>query len=413
MRDLLEGAMKSATQILFVLFVFVLLAIPTFGQTERLIYKFSTTIGNPFSGIVIVKGSAYGTANGVYELSTKKQEVIYDCESSASLIADSAGNLYGLTGPNTESRCSSIGTVFELSQSKTGWTETTLHAFTGGADGRPGSLEDQGSLIMDASGNLYGTTYAGGLSGCGVVFELSPNGDGTWRESVLYAFTGLNGDGSNPVASVTLDTAGNLYGTTLYGGIYGFGTVFELTPSSAGWTETVLHSFENLDPSNGALPIAGLVIDSEGNLYGTTWEGGANSGDWGTVYEVSPPNWDFTLLHSFEGTPSDGALPGASLTFDAQGNLWGTTFSGGRQDSQHEECSSYDWGCGTVFELKPLAGNWEYSVVHFFAGAYTDGADPFGGIVFDSKGNAWGTTANGGHEYYPNMFTGTLYEIIP
>jgi uncharacterized repeat protein (TIGR03803 family) len=186
-------------------------------------------------------------------------------------------------------------------------TETVLYAFTGGSDGGG----PYAGLIADRAGNLYGTTIGGGASHNGVVFKLSPSG----AETVLYSFTGGSGDGAGPSAGLIADRAGNLYGTTLFGGASNFGTVFKLSPSG---TETVQHSFTG---SDGVFPRAGLIADRAGNLYGTADGFTSNAG---TVFKLSPSGTE-TVLHSFAG--SDGAIPQAGLIADRAGNLYGATFN--------------------------------------------------------------------------------------
>jgi uncharacterized repeat protein (TIGR03803 family) len=255
----------------------------------------------------------------------------------AALLRDAAGNLYGTTNAGGAfSPCfqtlfnNGCGTVFEVSA--TG-TETVLYSFSGGADGADPFAE----LIRDAAGNLYGTTVGGGPSsvcggGCGTVFKLSPSG----TETVLHTFSG-GADGGAPVAGLIRDAAGNLYGTTTSGGSVNrlclgdgdtCGVVFRLSPTG---TETVLHSFTRGD---GANPNAGLIADSAGNLYGTTEFGGAYGR--GVVFELSrcdsaPSGYDFKVLYSFTGG-ADGAFPIARLVRDATGNLYGTTYLGGTYD---------------------------------------------------------------------------------
>jgi len=217
--------------------------------------------------------------------------------------------------------------------------EKVLYSFqNNGSDGN----YPYASLISDTQGNLYGTTSMGGAYGYGAVFELSPVG-GTWTETVLYSFCSQGGsnctDGADPVAALIQDSNGNFYGSTTSGGA-GCGTVFELTPAAGGgWTETVLHSFTGTD---GCYPYAGVVSDASGNLYGTTFEGGAY--DSGAVFELTLGDWTETVLHSFHSR--DGRGPAAGLIFDAKGDLYGTTFTGGGGTLCHQ-------GCGTVFELHP------------------------------------------------------------
>jgi uncharacterized repeat protein (TIGR03803 family) len=231
------------------------------------------------------------------------------------LVMDSKGNLYGETYQGNGH--SGTGVVFKLSPSG---TLTNLASFTG-----PNGMAAEGGLIMDAKGNLYGTTEAGGASGNGTVFKISS--DGTF--TTLHSFNGTN-DGANPQSGVIIDSKGNLYGTTTQGGSpYGDGTVYELSPNG---TFTVLHDFNGND---GLTPAGGLFRDSRGDLFGTTTQ--AFHGSWGTVFELSA-NGTFTTLYSFNGA-TDGALPVASLITDGKGNLYGTTSSGG------------PGGYGTVFEL--------------------------------------------------------------
>jgi uncharacterized repeat protein (TIGR03803 family) len=312
------------------------------------------------------------------------------------VIFDAVGNLYGTTNGGG----SGNGVVFKLTPTPTGrWTETVLHSFTGGADGGFAS----GSLIFDAAGNLYSTTGTGGAYGNGVVFELTPTMGGGWEESVLYAFTG-GPDGGNSFAGMIFDPAGNLYATT-WGGAYGNGVVFELTPTmSGGWEESVLYTFTN--GSGGANPDAGLIFDGAGNLYGMTWYGGTYGN--GVVLKLAPTsdgNWTESVLHQFTGGTDgahpqftggkDGANPYVGVTFDSAGTLYGTTNGGGK------------FGYGVVFKLTPKsAGRWGYSVVYAFED--TPGSYPRGALVFDGAGNIYGTTYGDGTKTF-----GSVFEITP
>jgi uncharacterized repeat protein (TIGR03803 family) len=260
-----------------------------------------------------------------------------------------------------------------------------LYKFTGGSDGsQPGA-----GLIFDASGNLYGTTTAGGASGNGTVFKLTKNADGSWTESLLYSFAGGT-DGATPEAEVTFDTNGNLYGTTYYGGAFSAGAVFQLAPNSDGtWTETLLYSFTA--GSDGANPYAGLIFDSNGNLYGTTYLGGVSGV--GVVYKLAPNSdgtWTESVLHTFTG--GDGSYPDVgNLTFDTDGNLYGVADYGGGS------------GVGVVYKLTPNSnGTWTESVLHTFTGG-TDGRSPDGTLIFDSAGRLYGN-AGGGSAGYGNVF---------
>ena len=269
-------------------------------------------------------------------------------------------------------------------------TETVLYNFTGGSDGsRP-----QSSLIADGAGNLYGTTALGGTCpgwnqyGCGVVFEISPNGSGGWKQTVLHTFAAPP-DGAKPLFSpVIFDKSGNLYGTTQWGGASNVGTVFELSPAGASWTATILYSFTG--GADGGHPAAGLVMDPAGNLYGTGQTGGANGQ--GTVFKLSPSGAE-TLLYTFGSQSGDGSYPFAGLVLDETGNLYGTTLSGGAN------------GGGTVFKLAPTGTE---TVLYSFGSRSGDASNPWSGLVFDEKGNLYGTTHAGGAHG-----AGAVFEVNP
>lgn len=233
-------------------------------------------------------------------------------------------------------------------------SDTVLHSFSKGSDG---NFPDRGSLVFDSSGNLYGTTNLGGANSLGTVFELSPKAGGGWKETVIYNFD--NGDaGNSPQGGVILESNGALFGTTYSGGSHNGGTVFKLIPHSDGtWTEKVLHSFGQ--GSDGYAPIAGVTVDSAGNLYGTTVYGGAFSE--GTVYKLTPDgdgNWSEKILHNFDNNGTDGADPYGVVILDSAGDLYGTTYYGGTNT-----CGGP--GCGIVFELSPgAAETWNETVLH-------------------------------------------------
>ena len=304
------------------------------------------------------------------------------------LVFDAAGNLYGTAATGGPAN---VGAVYELSPlSGGGWMETTLHGFTG----RPDGSEPHAPLIIDGAGNLYGATNFGGVSNQGTIYELTPVVGGGWNEVLLHSFTG-GPDGSDPVGGLVLDSAGNLYGTAAAGGAHAQGTVFELSPvSGGGWNFTVLHAFSG--GADGGGPASSLVFDSVGNLYGTTENGGiltdcVSSGGCGVVFELSPVSggWHETIVHAFKDT--DGALPLAGVSFDASGNIYGTAFIGGNLS----DCPTYH-GCGVVFQLSPVTGGgWHYTLIHTFTGS-TDGANPTAGLTLDSLGNVYGTTQTGG-----------------
>jgi uncharacterized repeat protein (TIGR03803 family) len=335
----------------------------------------------------------------------------------AGLIIDSAGNLYGTASAGG---AYGHGTVFKLNQvSDGGWKITVLHAFRGGSDGE----QPQGPLTMDAAGNLYGTTVLGGsFAGYGTVFKVAPTAQGGWKESVLYGFSNTN-NGYIAEGGVTLDKNGNIYGTTA-GGTFGQGNVFELTPNPTGrWAETVLYNFTGT--SDGDFPSGGsLIFDSAGNLYGTTMFGGIDNGGGvcgvlitacGTVFKLSPqPNggWSETVIHDFLGG-TDGALPYAGLIFDSAGNLYGTASVGGNQTSCYHNGNG-GFGCGTVFELSPNSdGTWSETTLYSFAGG-KDGASPTANLIFDNLGNLYSTTSSGGGSYcYLTGSCGTVFELSP
>jgi uncharacterized repeat protein (TIGR03803 family) len=375
---------------------------------------------------------------------------------AATLAADSAGNFYGTTvSGGTGTLCTGgCGTVFELSPLAGGkWKEKVLYSFTGGSDGK----NPYGGVILDSKGDLYGTTVAGGSGGncsgdgCGVVFLLSKSGN-HWVETVMYNFTGGK-DGFGPGGALVFDSVGNLYGTTPDGGkCRACGVVYQISPiRGGGWKQTVLHTFTrgadgavgslgplfidkggNVfgvaelggDPSckcgvvfkltsvsgkwkfktldafkgvpNPGFPYGGVIADSKGNLYGTTYYGGA-SGQ-GSVFKLTKSAGKYTesVLYSFTGG-ADGGSPTTTLMFDSKGNLYGTASAGG--DSN---------GDGVVFKLAPKSGGkWSESTVHRF-GKGSDGRNPYYGLIRDKAGHLFGTTAIGG-----GSGNGVVFEITP
>jgi uncharacterized repeat protein (TIGR03803 family) len=302
----------------------------------------------------------------------------------ANVILDAKGNLYGTT---TIDGTYGYGTVFVVSPAG---KETILHSFTGtGGDG----ANPISPLIRDSAGNLYGTTVYGGnfggacgALGCGTVFKIDRSG----KETVLYQFTGSLGDGMYPQQGVVGDSDGNLYGTNFNGGAYGFGTVFRL---GASGTETVLHSF-NAFTGDGYYVLGGFLLrDSDGNLYGTTELGGSIGG--GTVFKLDASGNE-TILYNFTFfTSGEGTEPYGSLIQDPAGNLYGVTNFGGDLS-----CFSGQ-GCGVVFKLD--ASNNE-TTLYDFAGSGGDGAIPGGGLVRDAGGNLYGTTNSGGSSYCGTVF---------
>ena len=393
------------------------------AQQETVLHSFGngTDATHPLAGLIFdAAGNLYGTAWGggihgdgaVFEMSPNGAggytvTVLHSFGNgtdgqipfAVNLIFDAAGNLYGTT---QYGGTHGSGTVFEMSPNGAGgWTETVLHSFGNGTDGKSPLT----GLIFDATGNLYGTTSSGGLHGLGTAYEMSPNGAGGWTETTLYNFGNGPQDGQSPRSGLIFDGAGNLYGVAKSGGIHALGTAYELSPNgSGGWTETTLHSFGN--GTDGATPLGGLVFDASGNLYGTTFAGGIHpcgGNGCGTVFELSPRQgggYTEMVLHSF-GNGTDGTEPQAGLISDTAGNLYSTTEFGGI----HNE--------GTVFELSPReGGGWTETVLHSF-GRGTDAATPLGGLIFDAAGNLYGTTFAGGIHCGGAGGCGTVFEITP
>jgi hypothetical protein len=352
------------------------------------------------------------------------------------VVFDQHGNLYGATADGGSScPAPGCGTVFQLvAPAKKGdpWTETILHMFNG-KDG----TQPTGGLLIDSNGNLYGVTGYGGSGGCqlqgstvgcGLVYELSPPAKkgGAWTATMVYSFQGGE-DGQYPTGALVFDTAGNLYGATIYGG--GFqgtcnapfylycGTVFELSPPTkkgGKWKEKVLHSFKGVksgqDSGDGASPNGGLVLDNTGAIYGTTYfggnnkkgicEGGVAGTGCGIVYRLSPPvskggPWTKKVLHLFNA--QDGSNSAAGVVFDGSGNLYGTTSFGPPN------------GFGLVFELKKPSGkshSWTEKVLCLFNDG-NNGAYPIAGLVFDTSGDLYGTTSGGA------QFRGDVIRLKP
>lgn len=292
--------------------------------------------------------------------------------------------LYGTTFSGGGYECQSsepsgCGTVFSLrpypivcKTSLCPWIETVLYRFTGGSDG----AFPNGRLLFDPAGNLYGTAGArGDPEGGGVVYQLSPSESG-WTEHVLHSFNGL--DGYQPRGGVISDPAGKLYGTTVFGGAYKQGVVYELTPQGSGWTESVLHDFSGIGSGgDGAEPFDGLIFDQSGDFYGTTSYGGGYLH--GTVFSghLDQGLWDVRVLWSFTG------LPEAAVTMNAAGDLFGTTNEGGAYNN------------GSVFKLSKSLGNWVGTSLYDFTGG-ADGLWPYSNVVLGPDGNLYGTASEGG-----------------
>jgi uncharacterized repeat protein (TIGR03803 family) len=370
------------------------------GQSFNDLYNFmrSQDGGNPWSTpIRDAAGNLYGTtyAGGnfdssgicnyagcgvVYELDTAGNETPLYAFNGApdgqavvgGVVADASGNLYGTTAYGG---ANSYGTVFMISVAG---GERILQSFTGGADGGV----PHGGLVIDQGGNLFGTTFAGGSSGLGTVFEVTASG----QFSTLYTFPD-SAHGSHPNAALTLGADGNLYGTTQYGGASNRGTVFRFE-TGAG-TETVLYSFTGMP--DGAYPQSQLVFHGNA-LYGTTTEGGSTNN--GTVFRISTSNAE-TVIHNFGGTP-DGSYPIAGVVMDNAGNIYGTTLHGGSNSTP---------GAGTVYKID-TAGN--ETPLYSFQGSF-DGQGPASGLVLNATGTAvYGTTEVGGFDCCGDIYSVTL-----
>lgn len=395
--------------------VAILLTSSAWAATERPLHNFGLTLDDgqdPQASLISdANGNLYGTtyAGGgqrsgtVFEMIPNgsggwTERVLHNFgvgpmdgkAPQAPLVFDGSGNLYGTTA---DGGTNNVGVVFEMTPNgHGGWTEFRIHNFGAGADGtRP-----EAGLIFDNSGNLYGTTHSGGTHSAGTVFEVSPNGSGGWTEKVLHNFGADQDDAREPEGGLTFDGAGNLYGTTVAGGNLNQGTAFELSPNgSGGWTERVIHNFGHGDDGDSPQGFS-LIFDASGNLYGTTNTGGTNGA--GTVFEMSTNGsggWTEKTLHFF-GVGDDGQEPTSSLVFDTQGNLYGTALLGGTNQ------------VGVVFKMAPNgSGGWAETVLHNF-GTGDDGAYPSAGLIIDSMGNLYGTTSAGGIQT-----DGTVFEVTP
>ena len=304
------------------------------------------------------------------------------------LTLDSKGNLYGATGAGGDNN---HGTIFELKPGAHGWTLITLHKFNGSDGGTP-----NGGLIFDAAGNLYGTTASGGANNYGTVFKMTL-GSGGWSFDDLYDFCRQFHcpDGAGSEAGLLLDKADTLIGTTTAGGVYGHGTVFDLTLNSGTWEETLLYNFcGKAYCHDGWAPYSTPVLDGAGDLYGTTFAGGTYGG--GSVFTLKRASrgvWNERVLYSFcsAGPPSckDGVAPYAGVVIDGSGNLYGTTTQGGGNT-----CG--ETTCGTVYKLAPTrSGSWKHTVLYDFPSP-ANGNFPTGGVVIDKVGNLYGATVAGG-----------------
>lgn len=299
---------------------------------------------------------------------------------NAGVTVGGTGTLYGTTAIGGTS---GHGTVYKLVQKGSGWTLDPLYEFTGGSDGDT----PLAGLAIGRNGAFYGTTSAGGSSGGGTVFEVRPPGTACksaicyWNETVIHSFAGSPNDGSDPdFGNLVFDTDGNLYGTTFNGGANAFGTAYELTPESGdNWTETILYSFTN--GADGGNPFSGVILDSSGNLYGNNSSAGALFE--GVVYQLMPagPPWTENTLANFSGG-STGSPPLSTLIMDGSRNLYGTGEGLGPE------------GGGTVYEVSPSNGSWIFSLAYAFG--LNPSCFPSAGVTLGPDGNLYGVCAKGG-----------------
>jgi len=385
----------SAATLALVLGLGAAVSQPAQGQTFTVLYNFThPKYGvEPYAGLVRdAKDNFYGTTYSggghflrygvVYKLDTNGTETVLHnftggtdgANPFAELVRDAAGNFYGTT---TAGGAFGLGTVFKLGK---GGKETVLHSFIGGPND---GCEPYGGLLQGTTGDLYGTTPACGISNGGIVFKVSTTG----KETVLHRFTGL--DGASPAYTRLLrDKKGDLYGVTGGGGAYNQGVVYKLSTTGK---LTVLHSFSG-GTTDGCNPYGTPAMDGNGDLYGTTWECGLSNA--GIVWKVSK-NGNETVLHNFAGGANDGAYPYAGVIMDAKGNLYGDTFAGGGGCE-----GTY---CGTVYTLSK---NGTLTLLHRFVGS--DGAYPYAGLIWDAKGNLYGTAVTGG-----SGGGGTVWKLTP
>ncbi len=367
--------------------------------TLKVIYNFTggSDGGSPVDGLMMdAKGALYGTASAggaagqgaVFQMTGHgTQQVLHSFTGGADgatpnggVIEDDKGTLFGTT---IAGGAAGAGTVYSVR----GKTETVLYSFAGGTtDGS----DPEAGLVMDASGNLYGTTMAGGASGNGTVYELiAPTSrKGTWTEKLLYSF-GAGTDGANPVGRVMFDSAGNLYGTTSAGGASGDGTVYQLQ-AKAAWKETILHSFQGTN--DGYTPYAGLVADASGNFYGAATAGGANGG--GTVFELSPSGggYSFSVIASQPGWGVSGTF--RDVLVQPNGVIYASTHCDGANNA------------GSIYQLTQSGGNWTYNLLYTFTGG-NDGLYSISNLVLKA-GKLYGTTIGGGLHG-----AGTVYAFKP
>ena len=391
--------------------------------TESVIYNFTTNYSNPTASLTAdAAGNLYGTAldgtkfpdGAVFELSREngtwkeKPLVIFDGKNgaypSAQMVFDGQGNLYGSTLEGGDGPCGGgCGVIFELSPSNGTWTYTILYSFQNGVDGEA----PNGNLLIDPSGNLYGTTSVGQTTN-GTVFELKrpPQQNDSWTHDTLFTFNGTDGFTPNALAF----SGGALYGTTAEGGSSNYtGSVFQLKPSNGTWTYTLVYAFTG--GADGGFPSDIVASGTPNVLYGTAQAGQSNHGVIFAITPDSSSSWTESVLYNFTGG-TDGAEP-ISLTMGGQDRIFGTTNSGGDASA----CSFlYPYlGCGVVYEFVPSTAT--ETVLHTFTGAPSDGAGTFGAGVILDQGALYGATYYGGNGQCSNgtevVGCGTVYTVTP
>ena len=444
--QIMPGATAGAMG-LALLLGFAITATDAQGQTYQVIHRFNYADGDqPEAGLTIDRaGNLYGTAyNGgrygfgsVYKMTPVGSHWVFSLLYSFAGGSDGAhpfagalvfgpdGALYGTTYAGGNGGCGNqdfgCGTVFRLTPPANicvavscSWSETVLYRFSGGADG--GS--PYAGVVFDQAGNIYGTTPSGGstsscFGGCGVVYELSRSGSG-WSQSVIHTFT-AGGDGETPYSGLITDQAGNLYGCTALGGSYGQGTVYRVAPSGSGWTETILYNFSG--GTDGGQPIANLIFDGSGRLYGAASVGGQSGVKLrqrparpvrdtgrpprmlppidGTAFRLTPSgnNWNFELLYTFALANDGGEGPVYNFIMDSAMNLYGTVIAGGLPPT-------YD---GAIYKLTPGQPQWTYTALYNFTDD-GNGGDSSTTVVFDAQGNLYGTALNA---------AGVVWELTP
>ncbi len=404
------GRMATASRNLFVLItalmVFAAMSLPAQGQTFSVIHNFTGSEGgDPFAGPALDRGgNLYGTTNSggahgagaVYKVSLHGSSWILNPLYSFAGAADGAGPGFGTLAIGSDGTLFGtteggglFGVAYNLRPRATPcgsilcpWTDNVIQVFGRGSDG----AQPLSGMTFDSAGNLYGTTSEGGTTGNGTVYELTRSGQ-TWTETVLYNFAGGT-DAASPVASVSIDAAGNLYGSSPFGGANGDGAVYKLTHSGSSWTESVIYNFTG--GSDGQAPTGGVIVDASGNLYGGTFFGGANGG--GTVYKLAPSGGSYTLttLYSFSG--SGGPYNWLTLV---NGTLYGITNRDGAFSN------------GSVWKLTPNGGGWTFTDLYDFSGG-NDGGVPYGQVAVDASGNIYGTASLGGSDNQ-----GVVWKVAP